>query len=233
MSIMVATGRGAEAGVLVRDAAALEALAGRHAGRGQDRHAHRGSAGAHHGAAARPGDGGDLLRLAASVERSSEHPLAGAIVRGARDRGVTLAAVTAFSSVTGKGVTGVVEGARVEVGTAAFLAELGVDVAPLASRQSDQDPEATVLVALDGTAAGVIGVADRVKDSAIDAIRALTADGHRGRNAHRRSAGHRRTRRACGGNRQRGGRGPAARQGGGRDAGCAPPAGAWPWPATA
>jgi P-type Cu+ transporter len=131
-----------------------------------------------------PGAGLDeteLLRLAASLEAVSEHPLAAAIVAGARDRGVALAPVDDFQSSTGKGVQGRVGGRHVAVGNRAMLDALGVDPGPLAGRaDSLRDEGQTVMfVAVDGTPAGLVGVADPVKDTTPEAIRDLHREGLR------------------------------------------------------
>jgi Cu+-exporting ATPase len=121
-----------------------------------------------------------LLRLVASLERVSEHPLAAAIVAGAAERGVSTAAVSDFRSVTGKGVIGVVDGRTVAVGNAVLLAEVGAQ-ADAAQRADElrRNGETVIFVALDGVYAGLIGVADRVKATTADAIRALHAEGLR------------------------------------------------------
>jgi Cu+-exporting ATPase len=175
VSVMTATGRGAQAGVLIRDAAALQAFAevdtlvidktgtlteGKPAL-----------------AAVLPVPGQDeaeLLRLAASLERASEHPLAEAIVHGAEARGLGLAPADDFQAVTGKGVKGRVEGRTVALGNAAFLDDLGIDAAGLPDAQTRRDAGETVmLVALDGAAAGLLAVADPVKETTPAALAAL------------------------------------------------------------
>ena len=182
MSIMVATGRGATMGVLFRDAEAIEVL---HEvdtlvvdktgtlTEGKPRLA---------GAAAVAGvDEATLLRLAASLERGSEHPLAAAIVGGARERGLALVEARDFTSITGQGVRGIVGGHTVALGNRALMASLGVDPAPLAAAAEARRAEGEVVmfVAIDGALAGIIGVADPVKASTADAIRDLRADGVR------------------------------------------------------
>jgi Cu+-exporting ATPase len=180
MSIMVGTGRGAEAGVLFRNAEALEIL-------------YRADTlvvdktgtlteGKPQLAAVEPADGfsaDDLLRLAASLERASEHPLASAIVRGAAEKQLPLHDVGDFQSVTGKGVTGTADGRAVAVGNAGLMVDLGIDVG---SRQVRFDElrgqgQTVMLVAVDGRFAGLIGVADRIKATTAEAIRQLHADG--------------------------------------------------------
>jgi Cu+-exporting ATPase len=123
----------------------------------------------------------DLLRMTASLERGSEHPLAAAIVRGAEARNVRPSAANDFESVSGKGVTGMVDGHRVAVGNAALLAQLGIDPSGL-SKTADElraDGQGAMLVAVDGRPAGVIAVADPIKESAAAAIRSLRESGIR------------------------------------------------------
>jgi Cu+-exporting ATPase len=121
----------------------------------------------------------EILRLAASVERASEHPLADAIVRAAKERNLDLSKVDAFDSPTGKGATGKVEGTSVLLGNSKFLKSLGIETQPL-----DQEGErlrgdgATVInISLDGKLAGLIAIADPVKPSTPEALKALAADG--------------------------------------------------------
>jgi Cu+-exporting ATPase len=123
----------------------------------------------------------DVLRLAAALERGSEHPIAAAITAGARDRGVRAAASSTFESRTGRGVVGEVEGRRVAVGNAPLLAELGVDAAPLeaAAGASRANGWTTLLLAIDGRPAGVIAVADRIKATTREAVEALRREGIR------------------------------------------------------
>jgi Cu+-exporting ATPase len=122
-----------------------------------------------------------LLRLAASLERGSEHPLARAIVRGAQKRGVELAAATAFESVTGKGVQGRVDAKQVALGNRALLQTLGVTADDLLARAEElrADGQTVMFAIVDGKIAGLLGVADPVKDSTPEAIRALHAEGIR------------------------------------------------------
>jgi Cu+-exporting ATPase len=182
MSIMVGTGRGARAGVLVRDAVALElmekidTLVVDKTGtltEGKPRLT----------GVTTLGDlaGRDLLRLAASLERASEHPLAAAIVAGAEARGLALAAPSEFHADPGKGASGVVEGRRVAVGNAALLSSLGIDPDGLPERADElrRDGHGAMLVAIDGQAAGLLAVADPVKPNARDALAALRAEGIR------------------------------------------------------
>ena len=177
MSIMVGTGHGATAGVLIRDAEALEVmekvdtLVVDKTGtltEGKPR------------LVSVVGD--DVLRLAASLERASEHPLAAAVADGARERGVEgLPPVADFQSVTGKGVVGTVDGREVVLGTAALLTERGIETTALAARADAlrREGQTVVLVGVDGRAAGLLGVADPIKTSTRDALAALREDGVR------------------------------------------------------
>jgi P-type Cu+ transporter len=174
MSIMVATGKGATSGVLFRNAEAIEVL------RKVDTLVVDKTGTLTEGkprlVAVVPAEGvsePDLLRLAASLERASEHPLAAAIVAGAEERGASLAAASGFASVTGKGVRGTVEGRKVALGNRALMDELGVDLAGLPARAEELrgDGQTVMFVAVDGKAAGLLGVADPVKESTAEAIR--------------------------------------------------------------
>jgi P-type Cu+ transporter len=182
MSIMVGTGRGARAGVLVRNAEALElmekvdTLVVDKTGtltEGKPRLVGVTPTGGF--------EENELLRLVASLERGSEHPLGAAIVQGAEDRGLKLAPATDFDTATGKGVVGTVEGRRVAVGNAALFASLGIDPAGL-PEQADalrQEGQGVMLAAVDGRPAGLVAVADPIKESAAGAIKALRDDGIR------------------------------------------------------
>ena len=182
MSIMVGTGRGAEAGVLIRNAEALEVLekvttlvvdkTGTLT-EGKPRLVTVAAQGALNEQ--------ELLRLVASLERVSEHPLAGAIVSGANERGVALADVQAFESVTGKGVMGTVDGRQVTVGNARMLESFSISVEALKPKADElrQNGQTVMFIAVDGRPAGLIGVADPIKDSARDAIAALHSEGIR------------------------------------------------------
>ena len=180
ISIMVGTGRGALEGVLIKNAEVLETMEkvdtlvvdktgtlteGRPA------------------LAAVTAEGSldesEVLRLAASLERSSEHPLAEAIVRGAEGRGIAPGRAEAFQSVTGKGVTGQVDGHEVALGNLALLRDLNIDAGDL-PRKADEmraEGETVMFLAVDGRAAGLIGVADPVKSSTPEAIRDLHREG--------------------------------------------------------
>jgi Cu+-exporting ATPase len=182
MSIMVGVGRGAQSGVLIKNAEALERLEKVDTlvvdktgtlTEGKPRVV-----------ALRPAPGfaaDEILRLAASLERSSEHPLAAAIVAAAKEKGLALAEAAAFDAPAGKGVRGQVEGRAVALGGAAFLAELGVDAQTIAAEAEAlrRDGATAILAAIDGAAAGVIGVADPIKPSTPGALKALAAAGVR------------------------------------------------------
>jgi Cu+-exporting ATPase len=182
MSIMVGVGRGAQAGVLIKNAEALErmekvnTLVVDKTGTLTE--------GKPKVVAVVPAEGFDeptLLRLAASVERASEHPLAAAIVAAAEARKITLSAAADFDSPTGKGALGTVEGKRVALGNATFLKEQGVDTGPLAAEAEKlrADGATAIFVGVDGKVAGVIAIADPVKASTQAALEALRADGIR------------------------------------------------------
>jgi Cu+-exporting ATPase len=180
MSIMVATGRGATMGVLFKNAEAVEHLRqvdtlvvdktgtlteGRpkliavDAGQGWDEN--------------------QLLRLAASLERGSEHPLAAAIVQGAETRGIELAPVENFESLTGKGVTGRVEGVDLVLGTQRLLNEQNIDPAVLLDRAEvlRNEGQTAMFISVNGKAAGLLGVADPIKETTPEAIRLLHQQG--------------------------------------------------------
>ena len=182
MSIMTATGRGAQAGVLIKNAEALERFAkvdilivdktGTL------------TVGKPKLVAVLPAAGHDedeVLRLAASLERGSEHPLAEAIVSGAEERGVSLTKADAFEAITGKGVKGEVDGKAVALGNAKLLEELGVDARrdmDEANRRRDQG-ETVMFVLIGSEIAGLVSVADPVKDSTPAALKALHSQGLR------------------------------------------------------
>jgi Cu+-exporting ATPase len=176
MSIMVGTGRGAEAGVLLRNAEALEILE-------QVTTIVVDKTGTLTEGKPRlvtiepqPGvDDATLLRLTASLEHVSEHPLAAAILAGARERGVPLADVSEFRSVTGMGVTGTVDGRVVSIGTLRHMDALGIEAGALAARAEDlrRAGQTVMFVAIDRRAAGLVGVADPIKPTTRDAIAAL------------------------------------------------------------
>jgi Cu+-exporting ATPase len=182
MSIMVGTGRGAHAGVLVRNAEALEimekvdTLVVDKTGtltEGKPRLA---------SVLAAPGfDDGRVLAWAAALEKASEHPLAAAIVSGAADRGLAVGDVKEFRAVTGKGVTGRVDGAELWLGNARLLGENGIDPQPLAAKADElrQAGQTVVFLASGGKLAGILGVADPIKASTREALAELRAAGLR------------------------------------------------------
>ena len=180
MSIMVGTGRGATAGVLIKNAEALEilekvdTLVVDKTGTLTEGKPRLTRVVADEGV-----DEGELLRLAASLERGSEHPLAAAIVAGAVQRDLDLVEASGFESVTGKGVTGRIGGRDVALGNLSLMQQLGIDLGELEARAESLrgDGETIMFVVLDGRAAGLIGVADPVKVSTPEAIRLLQADG--------------------------------------------------------
>ena len=182
ISIMVGVGRGAHAGVLIKNAEALERFEkvdtlvidktgtlteGRPAV-----------------TAIQPAEGftrDDLLRLAASLERGSEHPLGDAIVRAATDAKLTLSEATEFDSPVGRGVVGVVEGKRIAIGSRSFVSEHGAELGALTA-QADalrREGVTVVFVAIDGAVAGLIGISDPIKANAKATIDALKASGLR------------------------------------------------------
>jgi Cu+-exporting ATPase len=181
MAIMVGTGRGAQTGVLVRNAEALERLERVDTivvdktgtlTEGKPRLVL---------AEALVGDEQSLLSAAAALERSSEHPIAAAIVAGAHERGITAPATDEFESVTGKGVKGRVQGKMVLVGNAALLEEHHVPLGPAAERADALrgEGQTVMFVAMDGHVAGLLGVADPIKPSSREAIDTLHALGLR------------------------------------------------------
>jgi Cu+-exporting ATPase len=182
MAVMVGVGRGAEQGVLIRDATALEVLS-----RADTLLLDKTGTlteGKPRVTTVEPVGGlteSELLGLAASLERASEHPLAAALVRAAEERGVALTAAAEFESHTGRGVTGTVAGHAVVLGTAALLAERGIDPGALRERAEElrADGQTVLLAALDGQAAGLISVADTIRPSTPEAIRLLRDDGLR------------------------------------------------------
>jgi len=182
MAVLVGVGRGAEVGVLVKDAAALEVL-GRADVLVVDKTGTL-TEGKPRLVAVEPAAGvseADLLRLAAGVERGSEHPLARAVLQAAAERGVAVPDAAAFDAVAGKGVAGVVDGRSVLLGTPALLAERGVDAAGLLARLEEhrRQGRTAVLVAVDGKLAGLLAVADSVKATTAEAVRLLHAEGLR------------------------------------------------------
>ena len=179
MSIMVGTGRGATAGVLIRNAEALERLE-KVDTLVVDKTGTL-TLGKPRLVSVHPVDGRDgteLLRLTAGLERSSEHPLAAAIVAGAQEKGLALEPATEFQSLTGRGVTGLVSGRRVALGNQALLQELGVEADALMQPAETlrREGQTVMLVAVDGKPAGLLGVADPIKESTPQAIELLRAE---------------------------------------------------------
>jgi len=180
MSVMVGTGRGATAGVLIRNAEALEVLEKVDTlvvdktgtlteGRPQLAQV-----------VALPGwSEPELLRLSASLERGSEHPLAAAIVAAAQERNLNLGSPEDFRSLTGKGVTGTVGGKKLALGNRILLQAMNVDTRALASQAEslERDGYSVMFVAVEGKLAGLLAVADPIKPPAFDAIRMLRAEG--------------------------------------------------------
>jgi Cu+-exporting ATPase len=182
LGVMVGVGRGAEAGILIKNAEALEILEKADTlvvdktgtlTEGKPRLV-----------TLEPATGfseDELLRLAASVERGSEHPLAAAIVKGAEAKALAFAEAHDFQSVTGKGVIGKVEGRTVAMGNAGLMADQHVTVDPLRSRMDEfrREGQTVMLVAVDGRLAGLVAVADPIRSSTPEAIRLLHEDGMR------------------------------------------------------
>jgi P-type Cu+ transporter len=180
MSIMVGTGRGAQAGVLVRNAEALEVL------EKVDTLVVDKTGTLTEGKpklvtirALSDTNEDQLLQLAASVEKASEHPLAAAIVMGAKERGLALENAERFESVTGKGVTAIVQGRTVAIGNQRLLESLGVEADKLSGKTEAfrQEGQTVMFVAVDGAFAGLLGVADPIKSTTGEAIQALHAQG--------------------------------------------------------
>ncbi|MFO0774687.1 MAG: heavy metal translocating P-type ATPase [Nitrospiraceae bacterium] len=186
MSIMVGTGRGATAGVLVRNAEALEMLE-RVDTLVIDKTGTltEGKPTLHTVTARAPWTEASLLRLLVSVEQNSEHPLAAAMVAGAKTRGITPARAEQFRAVPGQGVAGIVDGLRVAIGNASFLTNAHrVSAVSLQSLIAEADRlraqgQSTVLVSVEGQAAGLVAVADAIKSTTPDALRSLRAEGLR------------------------------------------------------
>jgi Cu+-exporting ATPase len=182
VSIMVGTGRGATMGVLFKNAEALEVmhkvdtLVVDKTGTLTEGHPELVSVVATEGF-----DEAGVVRLAASLERASEHPLAAAIVRGAEKREVKLVSADDFQSVTGKGVTGKVDGKKVVLGNIALMQDSGIDAGTLPT-QADKlraEGQTVMFLAVDGRIAGIIGVADPIKEGTVEAIRLLHEEGIR------------------------------------------------------
>jgi Cu+-exporting ATPase len=180
MSIMIGTGQGALAGVLIKNAEALEAL------EKIDTLVVDKTGTLTEGkpklvsiVPAKDRDEQELLHLVSSLERGSEHPLAAAIVQGAQQRGIQTATVEAFQSLTGRGVTGKVEGHSVALGNASLMEDLGIPTESLAETADTlrQEGQTVMWAAIDGREAGLLGVADPVKSSTPEAIAALHKEG--------------------------------------------------------
>jgi Cu+-exporting ATPase len=182
MSIMVGTGRGATAGVLIKNAEALEVLEKIDTlvvdktgtlTEGRPRLVSVLAVQGH--------DEGELLYLAASLERGSEHPLAAAIVKDAEDKGVKLADAREFRSITGKGVIGSVDGKRIALGNRKLLEDLKIEPGDLwdQSEWLRQDGQTVMFVVVEGVVAGLLGIADPVKQTTPEAIQMLHDDGIR------------------------------------------------------
>ena len=182
MSIMVAAGKGATLGVLFKNAEAIETLQGVDTlvfdktgtlTEGQPRLVRI--------AAAPEQDEATALRAAATLERASEHPLAAAIVFGARERGIELGEATDFSAIAGKGVTGKVDGRSMALGNDALLSQLGVEASLLAREAAEMraEGETAVFLVIDDRVAAVVAVTDPIKPTTPEAIRALRAEGLR------------------------------------------------------
>jgi Cu+-exporting ATPase len=180
ISIMVGTGRGATAGVLIKNAEALEimekvnTLVTDKTGTLTEGKPKLMSV-----AALRGFQDNDILQLGASLERASEHPLADAIVRGASERGLTLTEVRDFQSVSGKGITGQVASRKVSIGNQKYFVELGIAMDALIERADAlrAEGQTVMFAAVDGQPAGLLGVADPIKASTPEAVRALQAAG--------------------------------------------------------
>jgi len=182
MSIMVGVGRGAQAGVLIKNAEALERME-RIDTLVVDKTGTL-TEGKPRVVAVVPVEGlneTEVLRLAASVEKASEHPLARAIMDAAAERKIVLAQVTDFDAPTGKGAIGTVDNRKIVLGNARFLGEIGISVTPLEAQAERlrQDGATAIYLAVDGKASGVIAIADPVKATTPEAIKALTAEGVR------------------------------------------------------
>ncbi len=180
MSIMVATGKGAQAGVLFKNAEAIEVL------REIDTIVVDKTGTLTEGkpklVTVAPADGLDeqeLLKFAASLERGSEHPLAAAIVSGAEEKGVPLIKTESFESITGKGVVGKLDGHTIALGNRALFEQLAIEAGRLTenAEQFRADGQTVMFLGIDGKAAGLIGVADPIKESTPDAIRQLHQQG--------------------------------------------------------
>jgi Cu+-exporting ATPase len=180
VSIMVGTGKGASMGVLIKNAEALEilekvdTLVVDKTGTLTEGKPKLVTVEVEEGV-----DENLLLKVVATLEQSSEHPLAEAIVEGAKERGITLSKTQNFKSVTGQGVTGEVDGVKVAIGNYKLLEGLGIEVTKLQNLAEAyrEEGQTVILIALDGKAAGVVGVMDPIKESTPEAIRDLHLQG--------------------------------------------------------
>ena len=180
MSILVGVGRGAAAGILIRNAEALERLEKVDTlvvDKTGTLTLGKPTLSSVESLGGLPED--EILRLAASLERGSEHPIAAAILAGAKSRGVSMANVEGFASPAGKGVSGAIEGRRLLLGNASFLREAGVDVAAAAAKADAlrQGGATVVLVAVDGRVEGLLSVSDPVKETTPEALKRLREAG--------------------------------------------------------
>jgi Cu+-exporting ATPase len=181
MAIMVGVGRGAENGILIKNAEALEVL--QRADTLVVDKTGTLTEGKPHLAAVEPANGftaDDILRLAAGLERGSEHPLAAAIIKGAEEKRLSIPTAQDFQSVTGKGVTGTIDGRKATFGNTALLGD-HAGIAGMQARIEELrgEGQTVMLLEIDGRLAGLIGVADRIKDTTLEAIRLLHEDGLR------------------------------------------------------
>ncbi len=180
MSIMVGVGRGAECGILIKNAEALEIL--QRADTLVIDKTGTLTEGKPRLASVEPAIGftsSDVLQLAASMEQGSEHPLANAVMTGANEQKLKLTPVQSFQSVTGKGVTGVLEGKQVALGNTGLMTDHGVNLTDVSLRLEElrREGQTVMCLASDGHFAGLIGVADRIKATTPDAIRLLHQEG--------------------------------------------------------
>ena len=181
MAIMVGVGRGAENGILIKNAEALEVL--QRADTLVVDKTGTLTEGKPHLATVEPANGftaDDILRLAAGLERGSEHPLAAAIIKGAEEKHLSIPTAQDFQSVTGKGVIGNVDGRKVALGNAALMADhAGITGMQARIEELRGEGQTVMLLEIDGRFAGLVGVADRIKDTTLEAIRLLHVDGLR------------------------------------------------------
>ncbi|MBR28674.1 MAG: copper-translocating P-type ATPase [Rhodobacteraceae bacterium] len=179
ISITTAAGRGAQAGVLIKDAEALERMARVDTVIVDKTGTLTEGKPTLTDVVALQGDEAEVLGLAAALERGSEHPLAEAIVAGARDRGLSPGSAADFEAVTGKGVRGTVDGRNVALGNPAMMQDLGLDTGDAEARADTfrADGKTAMFVAVDGALAGIVAVADPIKQSTEGAIRDLHALG--------------------------------------------------------